>query len=268
MKSAAGNPSNKFEAQELWIRKKEGELSKKTMATQNRILITGATRGIGLAVARRFARGGYALALTARTPADLERVGEELRGLGAPPALLLAADLGAPEGIRQVAGEVLRQWGQPDIVVNNAGQFAAGAVLDAPDGQLEQLMRLNLYAPYRLTRALAPAMLRAGRGQVINICSIAGREVFAGRGAYAMTKHALLAFSRTLQLELQDSGLRVTTILPGPTATSSWEGADLPPGALLDPDDVAAAVWTACRLGPDTVAEEIVLQPRKRWLGG
>ncbi len=238
------------------------------MAEQDRILITGATRGIGLAVARRFARGGCALALAARTRADLERVGEELRRLGAASVLLLAADLGTPEGVRQVAGEVLRRWERPDILVNNAGQFAAGALLDAPEGQLEQLMRLNLYAPYRLTRALAPAMLRAGGGQVINICSIAGREVFAGRGAYAMTKHALLAFSRTLQMELEDSGLRVTTILPGPTATSSWEGADLPAGALLDPDDIAAAVWTACRLGPDTVAEEIVLQPRKRWLGG
>ena len=230
------------------------------------ILITGATRGIGQAIARRFATAGYALALSARTTSDLERVGKALKREGAADLLLLPADLSTPEGAGWVAEEALRRWPPPEVLVNNAGRFAAGSILEAPEGQLEALMGLNLYAPYRLTRALAPAMRQAGRGHLVNICSIAGRQVFPDRGAYAMTKHALLAFSRTLQLELQDSGLRTTTILPGPTDTSSWAEAELPPGALLPPEAVADAVWTACHLSPDAVAEEIVLQPRRRWL--
>lgn len=236
------------------------------MASPPCILITGATRGIGLAIARRFAAAGYALALNARTAPELERVGKALEREGAAGLLLLPADLSTPEGVRWVAEEALRRWPPPEVLVNNAGRFAAGSILEAPDGQLEDLMRLNLYAPYRLTRALAPAMLRAGQGHLVNICSIAGSEVFPDRGAYAMTKHALLALSRTLQLELQDSGLRITTILPGPTDTSSWAEAELPPGALMPPEAVADAVWAACRLSPAAIAEEIVLQPRRRWL--
>jgi len=238
------------------------------MTAADRILVTGATRGIGKAIARRFAAGGYSLILTARTLADLERVGEDLRKGGAASVLLLPADLSRREEVEGLAERVLQYGPPPTVLVNNAGQFAAAPILKAPAGQLEHLMRLNLFAPYHLTRALAPAMLQAGRGQIVNICSIAGREVYPDRGAYAMTKHALLAFSRTLQLELEDSGLRVTSILPGPTDTSSWAAATLPAGVLLDPTDVAAAVWTACHATPATIVEEIVLQPRRRWLSG
>ncbi|NUO01281.1 MAG: SDR family NAD(P)-dependent oxidoreductase [Saprospiraceae bacterium] len=226
-------------------------------------VITGGSKGMGLAIAEIFATNGFEIAVTARTQSDLEALQQDFATRFPDSALLaVRADLSQKEGIQIFTDAVSARWPTVDVLVNNLGQFLPGKLLEDPDGFLEKLMQVNFWSAYHLTRALAPAMVAAGKGHIFNICSVASQAAYPDSGAYAITKFALLGFTKSLRFELRESGVKVTAVLPGATWTSSWEGAALNPGRLIAASDVAKSIYHAWDTGPSSVVEEIILRPQ------
>jgi short-subunit dehydrogenase len=125
--------------------------------------------------------------------------------------------------------EFVRSLGRPvDVLVNNAGHFIPGEIATEPEGTLESMINANLYSAYYTTRGLVGGMKEKKRGHIFNICSIASIKAYANGGSYAISKFAMLGFSKCLREELKQDGIRVTSVMPGATQTRSWEGAGLP----------------------------------------
>lgn len=225
-------------------------------------VITGASRGIGKAVAHIFALHGYNLLLCAQSEEKLLQTAEELRT--AFPNVSIdaqAMNLGVKAQARLFAEWVVNTADSIDIVVNNAGTFTPGNVSDEPDGALEKMMEVNLYSAYWVTRALLPKMIRQGSGHIFNMCSIAGLQAYPGGGAYSISKFALLGFSKNLRHELKQHGIKVTAVIPGAVYTDSWAGF-VEPERIMQAEDIAQMIYAASRLSPQAVAEEIVLRPQ------
>lgn len=223
-------------------------------------IITGATKGIGRAIAEIFAQHGFQLALCARTAEDLTKLKSELESKYDIKVLVFPADLSHKSDVLQFADFIKQHWQQAQVLVNNAGVFIPDSLLTEPDDHLERMINLNLFSAYHLTRAVLPLML--AQSHIFNICSVASQQAYPDSGAYVITKFALLGFSKSLRLELKDQHIKVTAVLPGATFTDSWAGANVAPERLLDAREVAKAVWSAWDMGPTAVVEEIVMRPQ------
>jgi short-subunit dehydrogenase len=233
--------------------------STRTMPTA---IITGATKGLGRAIAETFAANGFDLCVCARTPSDLEAM-QAYWSARFPERTLHThdADLGKKPDVLAFAAFVQQRFDRVDVLVNNAGLYLPGLVSEEPDGTLETLMEVNLYSAYHLTRAVLPLMLPRQKGHVFNMCSIASLLAYPNGGSYSITKFALLGFSKALREELKTRGIKVTAILPGATWSDSWRGVDLPEARLMQAEDIAKSVWAAYTLSDSAVVEEIVLRP-------
>ncbi|MBL7776154.1 MAG: SDR family oxidoreductase [Saprospiraceae bacterium] len=226
-------------------------------------VITGATKGLGRAIAETFARQGFDLFVCARTATDLEAM--QTHWAAAFPEQQLhtfAADLSEKTAARAFAEKVRAHCSQLDVLVNNAGFFIPGTVVDEADGALEILISANLYSAYHLTRALLPLMTPHRRGHIFNMCSIAGLKAYPNGGAYTISKFALTGFSKSLREETKPLGIKVTTLYPGATWTDSWAGADFPEDRLMQANDIAQTVWAAYALSDTAVVEELVIRPQ------
>ncbi len=226
-------------------------------------VITGATRGIGRAIAFRFASEGFDLAVCARNENRLESLENELKqsfpGIS---VLSVAADLSQREGNELLAETVIQQWGSIEVLVNNAGKYLGGKVLEEEDGRLEYMMALNVFGPYWLTRALKNH-IKPGTGHIFNICSIASLDYYPNGGSYAMTKFALRAFSKSLRQELIGKSIRVTAVMPGAVNTDSWAGSGFPKDRFMQPEDIAEMIFGAWQMPARSVVEELVVRPLK-----
>ena len=220
------------------------------------ILVTGGSKGIGLAIARRFHAGGFATTVCARNAATLAALQRELPGLQA-----IECDVGDPAQVSAMVAQVRAQTGVPDILVNNAGTYLPGQLHDEDDGVLEAMLRSNLFGAYRVTRGFLPGMMARKSGTIVNVCSTASIVPYVNGGSYCIAKHALHGFSKTLREEMKPHGVRVVALLPGATLTASWEGVDLPPERFMPPEDIAEIVWSACHVSPRTVVEDILVRP-------
>ncbi|MEM1042403.1 MAG: SDR family oxidoreductase [Bacteroidota bacterium] len=227
------------------------------------IVITGASQGIGAAVAEAFAaEDGTRLALVARTEAKLDAVAAECRRLGAE-AAVFPCDVTDDEAVAAMADDVNLRLGTPDVLVNNAGAFLPGGLLDLDPADFRAQVDVNLTSAYLVTRAFLPAMLERGRGDLFFMASVAAIRGYPGGAAYCAAKHGLLGLARAVREETKGTGLRVTTLLPGATLTASWEGTDLPPARFMPPEDIAHALVDLHKLTGRTVAEEIILRPQR-----
>jgi short-subunit dehydrogenase len=227
------------------------------------VVITGASQGIGLAIAAAFANAGYTLCLCSKTKANMDAAGNSL-AVKYPNAIIhfTHADLSKKEQCTQFANWCLEK-GTPSILVNNAGYFSPGNIPDEADDALEKQMAVNLYSAYHTTRALLPAMLKMGKGHVFNICSIASLNAYAQGGSYSISKFALLGFSKNLRLELKDKGIKVTAVCPGAVYTNSWVGSGVDPNRIMESEDIAKMIFAAAHLSPQAVVEDIVMRPQK-----
>ncbi|HMX42014.1 MAG TPA: SDR family oxidoreductase [Saprospiraceae bacterium] len=226
-------------------------------------VITGATKGLGRAIAEEFARQGFDLCVCARTESDLEEMARHWAAHF--PQVLLhthAADMSKKWEVMEFARFVRHTWGHLDVLINNAGIFLPGAVSDEREGSLETLLETNLYSAYHLTRALLPAMLPQRKGHIFNMCSIASVVAYPNGGSYSISKFALYGFSKVLREEMKPQGIRVTAILPGATWSDSWHGVDLPADRLMQASDVARMVWAAYSLSDAAVVEDLILRPQ------
>ena len=227
-------------------------------------VITGATQGIGKAIAEKFLSEGFSVAICSRTAADLDAVQKEWNGRY-PKAKIIAkkADLSLKQDVVSFAEEILKEFASVNVLVNNAGDFFPGKLSDEPDGHLEKLMEINLYSAYYLTRYLLPAIKRSDVGHIFNMSSIAGMRAYENGGAYSITKYALLGFSDNLRHELMQDAVKVTAVMPGAVWTRSWEGSGVAKERLMIPEDIAESIWAAYNLSAAANVDHIVIRPLK-----
>ncbi|MHB1920617.1 MAG: SDR family oxidoreductase [Chitinophagaceae bacterium] len=225
-------------------------------------VITGASRGIGRAIALRLAREGCHLYLCSRDLGALQQLEKEIHGINPGCQIRVAqVDVGHREELKEFSEKVTRDFGQVDLLVNNAGKFISGALHQEAVGVLEDLISVNLLSAYHLTRFLLPMMMARKSGYIFNICSTASLQAYPNGGAYSISKFALLGFSKNLREELKPFHIRVSAICPGPTLTDSWLGSGLSADRFLLPEDIAQVIWSAYQMSGEAVLEEIVLRP-------
>ena len=227
------------------------------------IFITGASRGLGRAIAEKFASEGHQLYLSARNKQLLETAADEIKKKWPSSKVKFqAADIAMKEQAFELGDWLLQQKVSIDVVVNNAGSFIPGGVHNEPDGALEQMIGVNLYSAYHLTRRIIPAMITRRSGHIFNICSIASLKAYENGGAYSISKFALLGFTRNLREEMKQHNIKVTAILPGAAYTDSWAASGINPQRIMEKSDIAELVYAATQLSPQACVEEIVVRPQ------
>jgi short-subunit dehydrogenase len=226
------------------------------------IVVTGGTKGIGRAILEKFAASGFDVATCSRKPAELDSLRQEFKQKFAVDAFTMRADMSVKNEVKTFSDFVLSLGRSVDVLVNNAGYFVPGEVTSEPEGTLEDMMNSNVFSAYYTTRGLIGQMKKNRACHIFNMCSIASIKAYPNGGSYAITKFALLGFSKVLREELKESGIRVTAILPGATRTASWDGVDLPDDRFMKVEDVADSVFAAYSLSGRSVVEEIVIRPQ------
>ena len=215
-------------------------------------IVTGASRGIGLAIATRFVQRGMRIVMLARGEEALaHRAGE----LGAE-AIPIRCDVAVPDEVDAMLVRTLDLFGgPPDVLVNNAGLFHLARVgAETPD-RFATTIAANVLGPFRIVNALVPMMRQRGAGHIVTIGSVADRAAYAENAAYAASKHAARAVHEVLRSELDGSGVRVSLVSPGPVDTPLWDPLDpdrrpgfTPRAEMLTPAAVADAVeWVVTR---------------------
>jgi 3-oxoacyl-[acyl-carrier protein] reductase len=225
-------------------------------------LITGASRGIGRAIALRFAQEGADLALAARTAGDLESLQAEIESLGRR-CVVFPRDLRDAEQVRDLAQASQDVLGPLDILVNNAGVGAWGRLGEITLEQFDDMFDVNMRALFVLTQAVLPSMLARGCGDIINIASTSGRWTYPTGTVYCASKYAVVGFTEALMKELRTSGVRVTAICPGQVNTylGGRRPEEFEEGAL-NSEDVAEMALQAVCMPPHAIVAEMVVWPR------
>lgn len=224
-------------------------------------LITGATKGIGFAIAKVFAENGLNLALCARNEADLSSVKEALLQINPEiKVFTCVADCSLKEDVIRFAAEAERELQSIQIIVNNAGLFLPGNTLDEAEDNLQKQLSLNLLAGYELYRYFGKKLMAARSGHIFNICSVAAKKVVVNAGSYSVTKFAQLGLNNVMREEMKAHQVKVTAILPGSTLTDSWAGTSIPPEKFIQAEDVAAAVINCLKMSAGANVDELMIQ--------
>lgn len=226
-------------------------------------VITGATKGIGWAIANKFAEKGFNLVICSRSEEELEQSAEML--LDTNPDIqvkYMAVDLSKKDLCKDFGDFCLEAFDKIDVLVNNTGVYFGGELLDEEEGALESMIETNLYSAYHLTRKIAPAMKENKSGYIINMASIASFMAYPNGGSYSISKFAMRGFSMVLREELKKYGIKVTTVMPGATWSNSWAGADLPRERIMEAEDIAESVWSIFELSDAAVLEELIIRPQ------
>ncbi|MDL2717191.1 MAG: SDR family NAD(P)-dependent oxidoreductase [Acidobacteriota bacterium] len=207
------------------------------------VLITGAGRGIGRALAHAFAAAGAKVALLGKTKKNLLEVQKELKDSGAA-TVVLAADVSDEGAVSRAVAAAEQQLGPVDVLVNNAGIFALAPVEKMDTVAFDRMLAVNLRGPFLMSRAVLPGMKSRKRGHIVNISSTAGRRGFAGGGAYCASKFGLAGLTEAMRYEARASNVRVTCVYPSTVNTDLVKkaGMDLVPERAIQPEDVANAV--------------------------
>lgn len=230
---------------------------------QPTILITGCTKGIGKAIAIAFAKKGFNVAGCARNEVDLNLLLAEIQEINKDGNHLFSVcDVSKTEDINTFTQEITNAYGSIEVLVNNAGVFLPGELIEEPAERLPFLLQTNVISAYLITKNLLPAMRKQKRGHIFNICSIASLQAYPHGGSYTVSKFALLGLSKQLRLELRDDLIKVTAVMPGATLTDSWAGTTLPKARFIMPEDVAKTIINIYELSDSTDVEEIIIRPQ------
>jgi 3-oxoacyl-[acyl-carrier protein] reductase len=223
-------------------------------------VVTGAARGIGEAIALRLAGMGARVILTARDQNRLQTVKQAIEDQ-AGNAFVIPCDLTNASAVAELGRRVEGECGRCDILVNNAGvSVARKPLIDLPVDEWDQMMQTNLRAPYLMIRALAPLMVAARSGHIINISSLAGKNVLPEGAAYSASKWGLNGLTYSVAEELRQHNVRVSVIAPGSVNTSFGSGGK-DPRRMIQPADVAQVVAMLVTQAPTSFVSEVLLRP-------
>ncbi len=227
------------------------------------IVITGASKGMGKALAVKFATNGNNIFICSRNEMELSKTTKEIKDKNNEIAVeYFAADLSKKASAGELANWLSGQKITTDILINNAGSFIPGSVYNEAEGTLEKMIAVNLYSAYYVTRALLPAMMKRKQGHIFNMCSIAALKAYNNGGAYSISKHALMGMSRNLREEMKPYNIKVTTVYPGAVYTSTWEGSNIEPSRIMEVNDIAEMIYAASSLSPQACVEDIIIRPQ------
>jgi NADP-dependent 3-hydroxy acid dehydrogenase YdfG len=226
-------------------------------------LVTGASRGIGLAIARKLADMGARVSVCARDEKRLESVASEFRRNGHA-VLAVAADVSRSADIARLVQKTEESLGPVELLVNNAGFGAFGPAYEANEETWDSMLDTNLKAAFLLSKAVAPGMIARRSGQIINIASLAGKSAFAGGAIYCASKWGLLGFTQCLAEDLRPHGIRVSAICPGSVATDFSPHAGKDTTKMLQPGDIAHAAEMLVTQEPQSFISEILLRPTQK----
>lgn len=226
-------------------------------------LVTGASRGIGRAVASRLGRLGASVAICARSRDQVERTAAGLRDEGIR-TLPIVADVSRAEEVHGMIEQTCSEFGEIEILVNNAGVGVFGPFYERGESDWDAVLGTNLKAVFLASRAVAPRMIRSGRGHIVNIGSLAAKSSFQGGAIYCASKWGLMGLTACMAEDLRAHGIRVSVICPGSVSTdfSSHSGRD--PATLLQPDDVAHAVAMIVTQSPQSFISEVDVRPLRK----
>lgn len=221
-----------------------------------KILITGGSKGIGLAIARRFYQEGFQVIICARGEEGLKKAQAEMPNIDA-----RTCDISKKEEVKTLGKAINETYGALDVLINNGGVFLPGEVHKETDEVYEQLMATNMDSAYYLTKEVLPLMIEEKNGTIFNMCSVASLQAYPNGGSYSISKFALLGFSKALREEMKPYGIRVVSVLPGAVHTPSWEGMDIPESRFIPAKDIAELIWSTYSMSIRTVVEELVVRP-------
>lgn len=225
-------------------------------------LVTGASRGIGKAVAEALAAEGARLVLSALTVKTLEETASALRARGAH-VEAVAGDVGEEADAAAMVGAAVDRFGRLDLLVNNAGIGPKGPLEEMAPAEFDRVFRTNVRGPYLTMRAAIPLMRKQGGGTIVNVASLAGVNPVPQRAAYAATKWAVIGLSRSVLQEVRRSNVRLIVLEPGSTLTDFGHDPSktAQPEKLLRPEDVAAVLMGALKLPDRATVSEIEIRP-------
>lgn len=221
------------------------------------VFISGASKGIGLAAAKKYYTQGYRVGICARGEEALQRAKQEM-----PKLVTYVCDMSEKAAVKELAKKVNADLGTLEVLINNAGTYFPGSIHEEEDEAYEMMLRTNLDSAYYLTKGLLPGMKAVKKGAIVNIASIASLDAYPGGGSYSISKFALLGFSKNLRFEMKEFGIRVISVMPGAVLTDSWAAYDGPVDRLMPPEDIAEIIFTSTNLSTRTVVEDIVLRPQ------
>ena len=223
-------------------------------------LVTGASRGIGLAIVRRLGEMGARVAVCARQESALRAAAEGLAREGIK-VLPLVADVTRPEAVDCLVQKTRQELGDIDILVNNAGIGVFAPAHELAEADWDRVMDTNLKGVYLCSKAVAPAMIRRRAGHIINISSLAGKNTFAGGGVYCASKWGLQGLTACMAEDLRGFGIRVSVICPGTVETEFSPHVGKDPARMLQPEDVAHAVAMLITQAPQSFISEVLIRP-------
>ncbi len=227
------------------------------------VIITGASRGIGRAIAELFAANGNSLLLISRGEVQLYKAMEELQTRFSSIQIKAKAfDLSNSQQAKNAGHWILDSGMVPDILINNAGAFEPGSIYNERDGLLEEQLAINILGSYHLTRTLLPDMMKRKSGHIFNICSIAALKAYANGGAYSISKYAMHGFTKNLREEMKPFNIKVTAVFPGAVLTDSWGDYDNSLHRIMEPTDIAKMIFASSQLSPGACVEDIVIRPQ------
>lgn len=224
-------------------------------------IVTGAGKGIGMAIANGLANMGYQTVLVGRNPVDLKKVSEEIETNGGLAPLSIQLDITNTENLKEAVQTVITQFGRIDILVNNAGIYINGT-LEPTESELKRMVDTNLIAQYNLTKEVIPVMEKQSSGYIFNVVSRAGKIAFAGSGAYSASKFGMSGLSEALYRELVPKGIHVTALCPGwvNTRMAFKAGTPLKELEMIQPEDIFETIKWLLSLSSGACVKEVILE--------
>jgi 3-oxoacyl-[acyl-carrier protein] reductase len=226
-------------------------------------LVTGSSRGIGLAIAQRLGRLGAAVGLCARHRDALEQACQSLAAEGIS-AVAIPADVTRADQVDRLVAETRSRLGEIDILVNNAGVGWFGPLHEATEADWDRVVDTNLKAPFLLLRTVAPGMIRRRRGHIIQIASLAAKNAFPGGGLYCASKWGLAGMTYSVAEDLRAFGIRASVVCPGSVLTEFSPHSGKDTNKMLKPGDVAHAVEMIVRQESQSFISEVLLRPTEK----
>lgn len=223
-------------------------------------IITGATKGIGKAIAVALAKQGYNIIACARNMDELVAFEKELSQFGVS-VLTIRTDCSIKAEVIDFVEQAMTFAPEIDVLVNNVGVFIPSLLLDEEDEVFEIQQQLNINAAYYISKRIGKLMRKQGFGHIFNICSIASKAPVENAGSYSVTKAAMLSLNHVLRGELAPYNVKVTAIMPGSTYTASWDGTTIAKEKFVQPEDIAKAITNVLALGNGANVEELVITP-------